>query len=75
MNKKLKSALGVFLTLLLISLPLCAVPVFAEGENVRATGECGAGGNNLTWTLTYDGVLTISGSERFASRQGTRAVV
>ena len=59
MNKKLKSALGVFLTLLLISLPLCAVPAFAEGAGVKADGSCGGG---LTWTLTYDGVLTISGS-------------
>ena len=59
MNKTGKSVLSVFLTLLLISLPLCAVPAFAEGAGVKADGGCGDG---LTWTLTYDGVLTISGS-------------
>lgn len=26
-----------------------------------ASGTCGAQGDNLTWTLTADGVLTISG--------------
>ena len=36
--------------------------LFAEDENVIASGECGAQGNNLTWVLTDDGTLTISGS-------------
>ena len=34
-----------------------ANPVFAETGN--ASGTCG---DNLTWTLTADGTLTISGS-------------
>ena len=34
-----------------------ATPVFAETGN--ASGTCG---DNLTWTLTADGTLTISGS-------------
>ena len=36
--------------------------LFAEDENVIASGECGADGYNLTWVLTEDGTLTISGS-------------
>lgn len=36
--------------------------LFAEVENVIASGTCGAQGNNLTWVLTEDGTLTISGS-------------
>ena len=39
-----------------------ALDLFAEDENVIASGTCGAQGNNLTWVLTDDGTLTISGS-------------
>ena len=35
--------------------------LFAEDGNVIASGECGADGDNLTWKLTEDGTLTISG--------------
>ena len=31
-------------------------------QNVIASGNCGANGNNLTWVLTSDSVLTISGN-------------
>mgnify|MGYP004647444621 CR=1 FL=1 len=36
--------------------------LFAEDGNVIASGTCGAQGENLTWVLTEDGTLTISGS-------------
>ena len=36
--------------------------LLSEDENVIASGECGADGDNLTWVLTEDGTLTISGS-------------
>ena len=36
--------------------------LFAEDENVIASGTCGAQRNNLTWVLTDDGTLTISGN-------------
>ena len=36
--------------------------LLAEDGNVIASGECGAQGDNLTWVLTEDGTLTISGS-------------
>ena len=39
-----------------------ALDLFAEDENVIASGTCGAQGDNLTWVLTEDGTLTISGS-------------
>ena len=35
--------------------------LFAEDGNVIASGTCGAQGENLTWVLTEDGTLTISG--------------
>ncbi len=57
-----KTFLILLLSLLLASLALCAVPAFAAENEVKASGACGADGENLTWTLTYDGVLTVSGS-------------
>ena len=36
--------------------------LLSEDENVIASGTCGAQGNNLTWKLTVDGTLTISGN-------------
>ena len=36
--------------------------LLSEDENVIASGECGDKGDNLTWFLTEDGTLTISGS-------------
>ncbi len=44
-----------------------ALDLFAEDENVIASGECGANGDNLTWVLTDDGTLTISGSGKMKS--------
>ncbi len=35
--------------------------------DVIASGDCGVNGNNVTWELTADGVLTISGSGEMAS--------
>lgn len=53
--------------LLCLMLCLSLLPAaLAEGDpaanGVVASGECGAQGNNLTWTLSSDGVLTISGT-------------
>ncbi len=36
--------------------------VLTEDSDVIASGTCGADGDNLTWVLTGDGTLTISGS-------------
>lgn len=53
-----------------------ALDLFAEEENVIASGECGENGDNLTWKLTEDGTLTISGEGRMENysyaQQGTQ---
>ena len=38
------------------------IALFADDGDVIASGECGENGDNLTWVLTVDGTLTISGS-------------
>lgn len=38
-----------------------ALDLLSEDENVIVSGTCGAQGENLTWVLTEDGTLTISG--------------
>ncbi|MBS1367378.1 MAG: leucine-rich repeat domain-containing protein [Oscillospiraceae bacterium] len=38
------------------------IALFADDGDVIASGECGKNGDNLTWVLTGDGTLTISGS-------------
>ncbi|MCD8314109.1 MAG: leucine-rich repeat domain-containing protein, partial [Firmicutes bacterium] len=56
---------------LILALALCVGVIFAatlsmsaEDATVTASGTCGAYGDNLTWTLTSDGTLTISGEGR-----------
>lgn len=63
-----KKILSVLLSVVMV-LTMCAVmgvSAFAEEPSVIGTGECGAQGNNLIWTLTDDGVLTISGTGAMA---------
>ena len=38
------------------------IALFADNGDMIASGECGKNGDNLTWVLTVDGTLTISGS-------------
>lgn len=38
------------------------IDLSADNGDMIASGECGKNGNNLTWVLTGDGTLTISGS-------------
>ena len=61
--KTSKKILSVFLSVLL-AFTVCAAagaPAFAQTA-VLGTGACGKNGDDVTWTLTDDGVLTISGS-------------
>ena len=44
-----------------------ALDLFAEDGNVIASGTCGAQGENLTWVLTEDGTLTISGNGQMSN--------
>lgn len=48
------------LTLALAMLIGC-LPIIANAE-ITASGECGAQGDNVTWTLDSEGTLTISGT-------------
>ncbi len=41
---------------------LCLAAAQTWGQEVIASGTCGAEGDNLTWTLTADSTLTISGT-------------
>ncbi len=62
MNKTLKKTLSIILTILMI---VTAIPMAFAAEIV-GSGECGADGDNLTWTLDADGTLTISGEGAMA---------
>ena len=50
---------GVFAVLLFAVLMLCAMR--ANAASVVASGNCGAQGDNVKWSLDSDGTLTISG--------------
>ncbi len=63
-SNKLLSVLISLLMMLSACLPLCAVAT-AEAA-VIGSGSCGKDGNNLTWTLTEDGVVTVSGTGEMA---------
>lgn len=56
MKRFLSTLLAVCMVLLL---PISA---FAEGETIVASGQFGAQGDNLTWSLDSEGTLTISGA-------------
>ena len=43
-------------------------------ECIVASGTCGAEGDNLTWSLSCDGVLTISGTGAMANFAETKAI-
>ena len=47
---------------ILLCAVLCLASVLAWGQSVISSGTCGAEGDNLTWELTDDGTLTISGT-------------
>lgn len=56
----------LLVTLLILSLlaGLSALP--ATAASVLASGDCGKTGNDVTWTLDRDGVLTVSGTGEMA---------
>lgn len=58
--KKLKMRSITFL--LAFALLAALLPVMAADSEVIASGECGDQGNNITWELTSDGTLTLTGS-------------
>ena len=56
----------VFCALLTFVLSVTAWAADAELMSMTGSGECGADGNTVIWTLDADGVLTISGNGKIA---------
>ena len=59
--KKMISVLVALSLMLTMTSVFCGVSFPAKATAVLAYGEVGAQGNNVTWTLTDDNVLTLSG--------------
>ena len=73
--KPSRKALAVFLSFIIV-FSACAgmgASAFAAAA-VLGSGTCGKDGDNLTWTLTDDGVLTISGNGEMADYLGSHFV-
>ena len=68
MNKQAKRLASLALALILL---LALLPGSVFAADVIASGTCGADGDNLTWTLDSDGVLTISGNGDMQNYNGT----
>ena len=51
------------------------IALFADNGDVIASGECGKNGDNLTWVLTVDGTLTISGSGEMEDYSQSTALI
>ena len=63
--KTAKRTLSIILSILVMLSFSCNISLFAQAATEVQTGNCGEnGGNNLTFVLDSDGVLTISGSGR-----------
>lgn len=52
------------LSLILVLFMFCAFAPCIHAAEIVDSGECGAKGDNLTWTLDSEGTLTISGEGR-----------
>ena len=68
MNKKTWSAPIALIVVLVAALVFGGITVSAD-----TTGTCGAEGDNLTWSLDSEGVLTISGTGAMAEYEGHAA--
>ncbi len=74
MKKRLLSLLLV-LALFLSLLPAAALAEEgAPGRGIIGSGDCGAEGDNVTWTLYDDGRLVISGAGEMAGDDPSPAV-
>ena len=63
----MKNAVKTILATLLCAAMLLGLGAAAFADNgVAASGECGADGGNVTWTLYKDGTLVIDGSGKMA---------
>lgn len=64
----MKKRIGGLLLALCMIISIMPCVVSAE---IIASGECGADGDNLTWTLDSDGLLTISGEGAMKDYEGS----
>ena len=60
-----------FSLLLVLTMVLSLLPASAFAAEIVDSGECGAEGSNVTWTLDSDGLLTISGSGKMADYESS----
>lgn len=65
MTRKI-SAILISLTMIAVTFAFPGGAAFAREPAVIASGECGKNGGNLTWTLTDDCVITVSGEGEMA---------
>ena len=56
----------LLVTLLILSLLTGLLALPATAATVLASGDCGKTGNDVTWTLDRDGLLTVSGTGEMA---------
>ncbi len=70
-NSKLK----ILVSFLLLAFVFVVFPAKMTSADVVASGECGAQGNNLTWTFDNNGTLTISGSGKMINCTVTDGVI
>ncbi len=70
-RNKLK-IMGLILALVMVlgMIPMLSFTAFAADATITASGECGAEGSNLQWTLDDSGTLTISGTGAMADYSG-----
>lgn len=57
----IKKGIGVIITVIIMLLLSCTAAL-AEDSDILLSGNCGEDGDNVTFTLTSDGVLTVSGT-------------
>jgi hypothetical protein len=62
-EKEMKKTLSIVLAVLMI---VTTIPI-AFAADIVASGNCGANGGNVKWTLDSDGLLTISGEGEISS--------
>ncbi len=63
--KRIQKTIGVMLSLIMLLSVFAGLPVSAA-PTILASGEVGANGSNVIWTLTSDDVLTLSGTGKTA---------
>ena len=69
----MKKRLLAFLLVLVMVAGVIPFTALADGASIVAQGTCGAQGDNVTWVLTDDGVLTISGTGAMADYSSASA--